>query len=124
VGAAASGIGVLTTRGRATEIYPEAEVTFRTLEPMTISTERAAQAFTPVRQDDFEPRLQPRRTTAIVQNGPAFPYFYGGGGYFGGGGYYGSYWGPWYRPFWGPSFSYYAAPRFGGGGFRGGGRRR
>ena len=121
VGAAASGIGVLTTRGRATEVYPEAEVTFRTMAPITISTDRAAQAFTPVRQEDFEPRLQQRRSTTIVRNGPIYPYF--GGGYWGGGNYWGG-----YSPFWGPSFSFYSNRRFGygygggfGGGYRGGG---
>ncbi len=117
VGAAASGIGVLTTRGRATEVYPEAEVTFRTMAPITISTDRAAQAFTPVRQEDFEPRLQQRRSTAIVRNGPVYPYF--GGGYWGGN-YWGGGWGG-YSPFWGPSF--YSMRGFGygyGGGFRGG----
>lgn len=121
VGAAASGIGVLTTRGRATEVYPEAEVTFRTMAPITISTDRSAQAFTPVRQEDFEPRLQQRRSTTIVRNGPVYPYY--GGGYWGG-----NYWG--YSPFWGPSFSFYSTRRFGygygggfGGGYRGGGFR-
>ena len=114
VGAVASGIGVLTTRGRATEVYPEAEVTFRTMAPITISTDRSAQAFTPVRQEDFEPRLQQRRSTTIVRNGPIYPYYRGG--YWGG-----NYWG--YSPFWGPSFSFYSTRRFGygyGGGFRGG----
>lgn len=123
VGAVASGIGVLTTRGRATEVHPEAEVTFRTMAPITISTDRAAQAFTSVRQEDFEPRLQQRRSANTVRNGPVYPYF--GGRYWGG-----NYWGG-YSPFWGPSFSYYSTRRFGygygggfGGGYRGGGFRR
>lgn len=120
VGAAAAGIGILTTRGKPTEIYPEAEVTFRTMEPITINTARAASAFQPVRQDDFEPRLQQQRTT-VVQRGPSYPLW--------GGGYWGSYWGPgWgYDPFWGPGFGFYGRPRVfigGGGGFRGGGRGR
>jgi hypothetical protein len=109
IGAAASGIGVLTTRGRATEIYPESEVTFRTLEPITVSTGRAPQAFAPVRQDDYEPRLQQRRTTTVVRQG-------GGGPFWGGGGW----WGPgYYSPFWGPSFFYYPRPFYYGGGFGG-----
>ena len=114
VGAAAGGIGVLSTRGRATEIYPEAEVTFRTMEPITINTERAARAFAPVRQEDYEPRLQQRGPTTLVHRGPAYPYY--------GGGYYGNYWGSGWgfgSPFWGPSF-YYSRPRFYGGGFYGG----
>ncbi len=119
VGAAASGIGVLTTRGRATEIYPEAEVTFRTMEPITIDTERATQAFTPVRQEDFAPRLQQRGPTTIVRNGPAvYPYFSGGG--FGGyGGYWGNNWGSGFG--WGPGFYYGRGGFYGGrGGFYGG----
>ncbi len=128
VGAAASGIGVLTTRGRATEIYPEAEITFRTMEPIAINTDRASQAFVSVRQQDFEPTLQQRGQPAtIVRRGPGYPYY--GGGYYGGSywnNYYGSGWG--YSPFWGPSFYLYSRPRFyggfGGGGFRGGSRGR
>lgn len=118
VGAAASGIGVLSTRGRATEIYPESEVTFRTMEPISINTDRASQAFMPVQQTDYEPRLQQRGPTTAVRNGPAYPYW--------GGGYWGNYWGPsWgYSPFWGPSFSFYSRPRFYGGGFHGGFRGR
>lgn len=117
VGAAASGIGVLSTRGRATEIYPESEVTFRTMEPITVNTERAPQAFVPVRQEDYEPRLQRRERPATVVR-PGYPYW---GSYWGS-----SYWGPgWgYSPFWGPRFYYYSSPRFYGGGFRGGYRGR
>lgn len=115
VGAAAAGIGILTTRGKATEIYPEAEVTFRTMEPITVNTARVASAFQPVRQDDFAPRLQERRTT-VVQRGQGYPWWGGGG-----------FWGPgWaYDPFWGAGFGFYGRPRvfIGGGGFRGGGGR-
>ena len=60
-GAAASIIGVLVTRGRPTEVYPESVLTFRTLSPMTIFTERSLAAFQPVRQGDYDqPRLQRR----------------------------------------------------------------
>ncbi len=119
VGAAASGVGILTTRGRATEIYPESEVTFRTMEPLTINTDRATQAFVPVRQGDFEPQLQQRQMPGrVTRPAPVYGYPYYGGGY------YGSYWGPgWgYSPFWGPSFYFYSGPRFYGG-YRGGGFR-
>ena len=44
-GAAASTIGVLLTRGRPTEVYPESLLTFRTTEPITISTDRSSVAF-------------------------------------------------------------------------------
>jgi len=38
-------VGVLLTRGRPTVIYPESVLTFRLSEPVTISTDRAPQAF-------------------------------------------------------------------------------
>lgn len=44
-GAAAGIIGVLLTRGRPTEIYPESELTFRIEQPVTIATDHAPQAF-------------------------------------------------------------------------------
>jgi hypothetical protein len=51
-GAAAGAIGVLATRAHATEIYPEAMLTFRTIESATIATDRSGDAFQPVRQYD------------------------------------------------------------------------
>jgi hypothetical protein len=59
-GAAASTIGVLLTRGRPTEVYPEEMLTFRTLEPLTIATERSSLAFVPVRQEDYASETQCR----------------------------------------------------------------
>jgi hypothetical protein len=119
-GAVASGIGVLATRGRATEIYPETVVTFRTLAPITVSTERAPHAFQPVRQTDYErqtlerrPAPQPRPSLFYGAYDPFF-YGYGGPGFFGPG--Y-SYWGP----------RYYGGSRIfigGRGGGRGGHRHR
>jgi hypothetical protein len=44
-GAIAGTVGVLLTRGHATVIYPESELTFRLANPITISTDRAPQAF-------------------------------------------------------------------------------
>jgi len=44
-GLIAGTVGVLLTRGRPTVIYPESLLTFRLSEPITISTERAPQAF-------------------------------------------------------------------------------
>jgi hypothetical protein len=94
-GAVASGIGVMATRGRATEIYPETVVTFRTTAPVTISTERAPHAFQPVRQTDYErqnlerrPAPQPRPS---LYYGAYDPFFYGGPSLWYGGGY--GYWG-------------------------------
>ncbi len=60
-GAAASLIGVLVTRGKPTVVYPESVLTFRTLAPLTILTDRSRQAFRPVSQADYEqPGLQRR----------------------------------------------------------------
>ncbi len=89
-GAAASTIGVLLTRGRATEVYPEETLTFRTMDPLTISTERSSLAFVPVRQEDYAPDAQPRQP-ALARRRPGYggypypypPYLYGPG--YGGG---------------------------------------
>ena len=90
-GAGASIIGVLTTRGRATVVYPETLLTFRIDAPITFSTERSYDAFQPVSQGDYEregsyrqgppPRMAPR-----PYYGYPYPYSYGG--------YYPYYWGP------------------------------
>lgn len=103
-GAAASTIGVLVTRGRPTVILPEATLTFRTLAPLTISTERAGQAFPLVRQEDYEPRQLQRRVSAPSLYPPM---------------YYPGYYAP-YPYFYGPSFFYYSRPVF----FHGRGFRR
>jgi hypothetical protein len=84
-GAAASTIGVLLTRGRPTEVYPESLLTFRTTEPITISTDRSAVAFEPVRQEDYAPDAQarPRLVRRPVYRGypyPPYPYPYFGAG--------------------------------------------
>jgi hypothetical protein len=44
-GLIAGTVGVLVTRGHPTVIYPESVLTFRLSEPITISTDRAPQAF-------------------------------------------------------------------------------
>jgi hypothetical protein len=79
-GAAASTIGVLLTRGRPTEVYPESLLTFRTTEPITISTDRSSVAFEPVRQEDYEPASQPRQPQLARRRpgyGGGYPYPYG-----------------------------------------------
>ena len=89
-GAAASTIGVLVTRGRATEVYPETVLTFRLDAPLTISTERAEEAFQPVQQQDYEQRAQLSRRPPQLARRPYYaPYPYWGPGYWGPG-YYGS----------------------------------
>jgi hypothetical protein len=54
IGAAAGVIGVLSTRGKATEIYPESVMTFRLGAPLTVSTEKSRQAFLSVSPRDYE----------------------------------------------------------------------
>jgi hypothetical protein len=125
-GAVAGGIGVLATRGRATEIYPETVVTFRTTAPITINTERAPHAFQPVRQTDYENRSLDRRPAPqprpSLLYGGYNPYLWGGGGWWGPG--FGSYWGPGF--YGGGTRIFIGGGRGGLGGGRGfgGGRRR
>jgi len=85
-GAAASTIGVLLTRGRATEVYPEETLTFRTTEPLTISTDRSSLAFVPVRQEDYASDTQPRRRPQLARRPGPFGYPYP------------------YPPVWGPGY--------------------
>ena len=98
-GAAASTIGVLVTRGRATKVYPESVLTFRTVEPLYISTRYSGQAFQPVRQEDYERTLQQRRDGPPPSLRPWAPYF---GGY-----YY-----PYSPFFYGPRTFFRTGPRF------------
>jgi hypothetical protein len=133
IGAVAGAIGVMATRAHATEIHPEAILTFRTLDPVTVATDRSGGAFQPVRQQTYQSegqyqgqgQLQPR-VRAVAP-----PAYYGGGyGYYGGG-----YYDPFYYPYYpyGGYYGYGYGPSFGvvirgggfrGGGFRGGGGRR
>src|SRR5437867_6234167 len=53
-GAAVGILGVLLTRGKATVIYPESVLTFRIDAPVTISTERAPQAFRYVEPNEYD----------------------------------------------------------------------
>jgi type IV secretion system protein VirB10 len=92
-GAGASTIGVLVTRGRQTLILPEETLTFRTTEPITITTTNAPpMTFLPVRQQDYNPAPTLQRRPAYAAGprpyyGPyAYPYpypyygpYYGGG---------------------------------------------
>jgi hypothetical protein len=54
IGAAAATVGVLATRGKATEIYPESTMTFRLDAPLVVSTEKTRQAFVAVSPRDYE----------------------------------------------------------------------
>ena len=132
-GAAAGIIGVLVTRGHPSVIYPEQILTFRIDTPLTISTDRAPQAFRYIQPNEYDrpydmQQQQPAPGPYASQAPPpyygaypSYPYpYYGYGGYG-----YPNYWG-------GPSFSFFVGPRFGwgsyygrgyygGGYFRGGG---
>jgi hypothetical protein len=98
-GAAAAAIGVLTTRGRATVIYPESIVTFRMTQALTVSTGQSAMAFQPVSQEDYEPKMQ--RRAPSLRAGPS------------------AYWYSYPPVFWGPGFVYHWGPRY----YRGAWRR-
>lgn len=124
-GAAAGLIGVLLTRGHPTMVYPEQVLTFRLENPVSISTDRAPQAFRDVNPGDYqqpsdEPRLRPRPVAALPYFGPAW------GPGFGWGYPYGWGWGPsigigfGYGGFYGGRRGFYGGPR----GFYGGRRGR
>lgn len=110
-GAAAGVIGVMTTRGKPTVLYPESVVTFRLEEPLIVSTEGSAQAFLPVRPEDYaQKEPAPLRRASAP---PPRPYYFGG--------WWDWWYGPYYRPwFYGPSIRIYTGPRF----IAGHGRRR
>ncbi len=106
IGAAAGAVagiaGVLSTRGRATELYPETPLTFRLQNPVTIDTAQAQHAFRPVSQQDYGNlngnRNAPRMYRAVDAYPrpyyyPPYPYpYYGYYGYYGYGP--GFFWGP------------------------------
>ena len=116
VGAVASTIGVLLTRGHETVIYPESVLTFRIEAPVTISTERAPQAFRYVERDDYDRpnELQARPAPVRAGCGPygCAPslYYYGASPY---------YYGPGFGPYYGSRFYYGAGLYFGRGYHRG-----
>lgn len=105
-GLVAGAIGVLLTRGQSTVIYPESLLTFRIEAPVTVSTERAAQAFRYVDPSDYQrsydTELRTRPAQPVLVARPPYPYPYP---------YYG-YWGPYYGPsfvffsgrYWGPRY--------------------
>ncbi|HEV2687569.1 MAG TPA: hypothetical protein VGV35_03415, partial [Bryobacteraceae bacterium] len=124
VGAAAglvvSTVGVMLTRGRATEVYPEQPLTFRLESPLTV--EANDEAFEPVSQQDYDQRGPARRPPPQrygAYGPPPPPYYYGGGYY--GPYYYGGLFSPYYGYGFGPNF--YFSYRGGRGFGRGFGRR-
>jgi hypothetical protein len=129
-GAVVGTIGVLLTRGHPTYLGPESLLTFRIEQPVTISTERAPQAFRFVDERDYhtQPALQARPYGPAPGYGPGYGAGYGAGyagappvAYAPGYPYY-----PYYPYYWGPGLGFYFGPGFYGRGFYGyrGGFRR
>jgi hypothetical protein len=109
-GAAAGIAGVLTTRGRPAELYPETLLTFRLEAPVNISTAQSQQAFHPVTQADYSDRSgmrNPPRNFRVGEAYPPAPYYYYEPYYYYPGWYYG------YG--FGPRFYVYPRNHFGGG---------
>jgi hypothetical protein len=105
-GAMAGAIGTSLASGRQTVLYPEMVLSLRVETPITISTDRAPQAFRTVGPGDYDqPQDQPR-----LQARPAPPPYFGGGYY----PYYGPSWGYGYGYpyYYGPGITFYG--RFGG----------
>jgi hypothetical protein len=103
-GAVAGIAGVLLTRGHATVIYPESVMTFRVDAPVTISTERASQAFRFAGDEDYGRQQDTRPPPSLSQREPApapAPY-YGGPAY-----------DPYYNYGYGPSVGIYIGPSYG-----------
>lgn len=115
-GAAAGLALVLLTRGKPTVLGPEALLSFRLKQPLTISTARSQQAFLPVGPNDYSSPSLRRRGDAYVAYPPPYyaacgpyacaPYYdYGywpafGFAYYGGYGYRGGFYrGGFYRGF-------------------------
>jgi hypothetical protein len=120
-GAAAGIAAVLLTHGKPTVLGPEARLSFRIKEPVTISTENSRQAFQPVGSDDYNAGRSPRQRPNGYASGGypvAYPPYYAGcSPYWGCGPYY-----PYYG-FYGPSIGFYYGGYWGGGfGHRGFGR--
>ena len=72
IGAAAATIGVLSTRGKPTEIYPQSTVTFRLDAPLVVSTVRTQRAFAAVTPEDYNnaPTVATPPRTAEGRNYP------------------------------------------------------
>lgn len=73
-GAIAGIVGVLTTRGRPTVIYPETVLTFRLDSPVTFSTSRSQQAFQQVSRADYAQSSAGRRPPRFAATLPYPPY--------------------------------------------------
>lgn len=126
IGLIAGSAGVLLTRGRPTEVYPESMVSFRLDAPVAISTTQSAAAFHYAGQEDYGMNPQGRMAGPPRPVGPmgaaygAYPGAYPGYGYAAPYPYYPY---PYYSPYYyGPGFGVVIGRGFYGG-FRGGFRR-
>ena len=112
-GAAAGILGVLLTRGHPTILGPETLLTFRVEQPVTISTDRAPNAFRFVNETDYrtqQPRLQTRPGYGPQPPPPGPGYYAPGYGY----PYY-----PYYPYYWGAPGVYLGFGGYWGHGFYG-----
>jgi hypothetical protein len=122
IGAAAGIAGVLLTRGAPAVIHPETLLSFRVEAPVSVSTDRAPQAFRAVDPNEYQEQQQqrPPMQARTAPYGGAAPYpYYGGPAY----PYPYAYGYPGYPYYYGPSFGVVIGPRYyyGGGFYRGGG---
>jgi len=76
LGATAGLIGVLSTKGNPTIIYPESVLTFRLDGPIQISTAGSEVAFQPVNQDDYGQQQGRAASPQLVRRPPPYPYPY------------------------------------------------
>ncbi len=110
-GAALGIAAVLLTRGKPTVLGPEARLSFRIKQPVTVSTENSRLAFQPVGSDDYGNSRSPRpRPSGYAAGYPvAYPPYYAGcSPYWGCGPYYNPYYG-----YYGPSIGFYWGGGFG-----------
>jgi CubicO group peptidase (beta-lactamase class C family) len=109
-------IGVLLTRGQPTVIYPESLLTFRLVEAVTISTDRAPQAFRSAAPADYQQPANPAPPERVAAPcgpygcPPSYPLYYS---YPYWPPYYGYGYGYGYPYFYGPSFSFYYGGYYG-----------
>jgi hypothetical protein len=118
-GAAAGIAGILSTKGRPAELYPETELTFQLVEPAMVSTVQSRHAFQPVSAADYSAGVQMRNPArrynyADSRNqGPAYYYYppawYDPYPYYGYGSYYGYGFGP--RVYVSPRIGFYGSRR-------------
>jgi hypothetical protein len=123
IGAAVGIAGVLLSRGAPAVIYPETLLGFRVESPVSVSTERAPQAFRYVDPNEYQQQQQPRLEARTAPPPRVAPYpYYGGPAY----PYPYAYGYPTYPYYGGPSFGVVIGPRYyyRGGYYRAGGYYR